>query len=169
MAGELQLGGSTVATHTGSGASAVVTIDNGVKFPAGHVIKTEMTSAISGSTTSNTDVSIATPSFTTTVTNSKIYIMMTLLSRSITSSGNNFIYVKFYHGSSLLLDGYPITGNNSGTDRRGVAAWNYLYSPNVVAGTALNFDLKINAYFASTVYVGSETSPSHITFMEIAP
>ena len=40
MAGELQLGGSTVATHTGTGASAVVTIDNGVKFPAGHVIKT---------------------------------------------------------------------------------------------------------------------------------
>lgn len=41
MAGELQLGGSTVATHTGSGASAVVTIDNGVKFPAGHVIETK--------------------------------------------------------------------------------------------------------------------------------
>ena len=40
MAGELQLGGSTVATHTGSGASAVVTIDNGVKFPAGHIIQT---------------------------------------------------------------------------------------------------------------------------------
>ena len=38
MAGELQLGGSTVASHTGSGASAVVTIDNGVKFPAGTVI-----------------------------------------------------------------------------------------------------------------------------------
>ena len=40
MAGELQLGGSTVATHTGSGASAVVTIDNGVKFPAGMVLQT---------------------------------------------------------------------------------------------------------------------------------
>ena len=40
MAGELQLGGSTVATHTGSGASAVVTIDSGVAFPAGHVIQT---------------------------------------------------------------------------------------------------------------------------------
>ena len=39
MAGELQLGGSTVATHTGSGASAVVTIDNGVKFPAGHILQ----------------------------------------------------------------------------------------------------------------------------------
>ena len=40
MAGELQLGGSTVATHTGSGASAVVTIDNGVKFPTGMVLQT---------------------------------------------------------------------------------------------------------------------------------
>ena len=41
MAGELQLGGSTVATHTGSGASAVVTIDNGVAFPAGHIIQVQ--------------------------------------------------------------------------------------------------------------------------------
>ena len=40
MAGELQLGGSTVATHSGTGASAVVTIDNGVKFPAGMVLQT---------------------------------------------------------------------------------------------------------------------------------
>lgn len=40
MAGELQLGGSTVATHTGTGASAVVTIDNGVKFPTGMILQT---------------------------------------------------------------------------------------------------------------------------------
>ena len=167
MAGELKLNNVSVATES----SGVVSLSaaNTLAFPVGHVIKTEMTSTISGSTTSNTDVSIATPSFTTTVANSKIYIMMTLLARGSSSPGNNFIYVKFYHGSTLLLDGYPIVGDNASADMRGVAAWNYLYSPNVVAGTALNFDLKINAYYTTTVYVGSGTVPSHITFMEIAP
>ena len=146
------------------------TLTNNVQFPAGHVIKTEMTSRISGSTSSSSDVSIATPSFTTTVTNSKVYIMMTLLCRTKSSSSNNYIYVKFFHGSTILLDGYPIVGSINDTDVRGVAAWNYLYSPNVAAGTLLNFDVKINAAFAgSTVYVDSGTNPSHITFMEIAP
>lgn len=67
MAGELQLGGSTVATHTGSGASAVVTIDNGVKFPAGHIIQRKAfystpadisTSSTSFTAFSNFDISI---------------------------------------------------------------------------------------------------------------
>lgn len=38
MAGELQLGGTTLATHTGSGASAKITLDSGLVFPAGHII-----------------------------------------------------------------------------------------------------------------------------------
>ena len=152
-----------------SEANNVVSIDSGVQFPAGHVIKTEMTSRISGSTQSSTDVSVATPSFTTTVANSKIYIMMTLLVNTTASGSNNFIYVKFYHGSTLLLDGFPIVGSFNATDVRGVAAWNYLYSPNVSAGTTLNFDLKINAYFATEVMIDASTNPSHITFMEIAP
>jgi len=35
MAGELQLGGTTLATHTGSGASAKINLDSGLVFPAG--------------------------------------------------------------------------------------------------------------------------------------
>ena len=38
MAGELQLGGTTLATHTGSGASAKITLDSGLVFPAGKII-----------------------------------------------------------------------------------------------------------------------------------
>ena len=38
MAGELQLGGTTLATHTGSGASAKINLDSGVVFPTGVVI-----------------------------------------------------------------------------------------------------------------------------------
>jgi len=168
MAGELQLGGTTLATHTGSGASAKINLDSGLVFPAGHVIKTEMTGNISATTTSNTDVTVTSPTFTTTVENSKIYIMMTLLVRA-QGAGNGFIYVKLFHGATNLLNGYPIIGSTDGNDNRGVAAWNYLYSPNVSANTTLTFDLKINAYYATTVYIDSGTTPSHITFMEIAP
>jgi len=39
MAGELQLGGTTLATHTGSGASAKINLDSGLVFPAGHLIQ----------------------------------------------------------------------------------------------------------------------------------
>ena len=41
MSGELQLGGTTLATHTGSGASAKINLDSGLVFPAGHVIQTK--------------------------------------------------------------------------------------------------------------------------------
>ena len=43
MAGELQLGGTTLATHTGSGASAKINLDSGLVFPSGHVIETKQT------------------------------------------------------------------------------------------------------------------------------
>jgi hypothetical protein len=43
MAGELQLGGTTLATHTGSGASAKINLDSGLVFPAGHVIQVKQT------------------------------------------------------------------------------------------------------------------------------
>ena len=78
MAGELQLGGSTVATHTGSGASAVVTIDNGVKFPAGHVIQTVYKSA----TVTNTELS-----------GSNTVVASTFFNKTITAKGNNSIFV----------------------------------------------------------------------------
>jgi len=175
---DLKSSGTTIYKSDGTTAvlsesSGVVTLNNGtigsgVVFPAGHVIKTEMSGNISATTTSNTDVTVISPTFTTTVENSKIYIMMTLLAR-VQGAGNGFIYVKLYHGATILLDGYPIVGSTDGNDNRGVAAWNYLYSPNVSANTTLTFDLKINAFYASTVYINSGATPSHITFMEIAP
>ena len=78
MAGELQLGGSTVATHTGSGASAVVTIDNGVKFPSGHVIQTAYKNETVTSTEASGSNTVATSNF---------------FNKSITAKGNNSIFV----------------------------------------------------------------------------
>jgi len=166
MAGEIKLNSVNFASESGG----TITVNNGtigssVVFPTGHVIKTEMTGAITGSTSDTSDVTITSPTFTTTVENSKIYIMMTLLVRA----QGGFIDVRFFHGATELFTGYPIVGSSNGNDNRGVAAWNYLYSPNVSANTTLTFDLKINSYYATTVYISSTTSPSHITFMEIAP
>ena len=170
MAGELQLGGSTVATHTGSGASAVVTIDNGVKFPAGHVIQTVMSPQISASTQSNSDIDVGSYSITTTVANSKIYIMMTLMVNGSTGNGvNNFINLSLKHGSTTLLNGFAIVGAHSSPDMRGVATWNYLYSPNVAASSTVTFDLKMNANLTTNAVITTNPEPSHITFMEIAP
>lgn len=38
MSGTLQLGGTNLAVHSGSGASAKITLDSGVVFPAGHFL-----------------------------------------------------------------------------------------------------------------------------------
>ena len=102
---------STTRTNLGLGTMATQNADavaiTGGTFPSGHVIKTEMTSAISGSTTSNTDVDILSHIFTTTVTNSKIYIMMTLLLRAQSvANSNNFVYIKLFVGSTVLLNGF---------------------------------------------------------------
>ena len=39
MSGTLQLGGTNLAVHSGSGASAKITLDSGLVFPAGHIIQ----------------------------------------------------------------------------------------------------------------------------------
>ena len=146
------------------------TLGSSVVFPAGHVIQTVMSAQITASTTSNTDVDVGSYSITTTKANSKIYIIMTLMVNGITGNGvNNFINMSLKDGSTTLLNGFAIVGAHSSPDMRGVAAWNYLYSPNVTAGSTVTFDLKINANLTTQADISSNPSPSHITLMEIAP
>ena len=127
------------------------TLASSVTFPAGHVIQTVMSPQISASTTSNTDVDVGSYSITTTVANS------------------NFINMSLKDGSTTLLNGFAIVGAHSSPDMRGVATWNYLYSPNVAASSTVTFDLKFNANLTTTAVITTNPSPSHITFMEIAP
>ena len=146
------------------------TLGSSVVFPAGHVIQTVMSAQISASTTSNTDVDVGSYSITTTVANSKIYIIMTLMVNGVTGNGvNNFVNMSLKHGSTTLLNGFAIVGAHSSPDVRGVATWNYLYSPNVAASSTVTFDLKFNANLTTTAVITTSPSPSHITFMEIAP
>ena len=171
--------GNTITDSAGnavlSESSGTVNINKGtvgssVVFPAGHVIQTVMSPQVSAATQSNTDIDVGSYSITTTVANSKIYIMMTLFVNVTAGNGvNNFINLSLLHGSTTLLNGFAIVGAHSSPDMRGVAAWNYLYSPNVAASSTVTFDLKMNANLTTTAVLTTNPSPSHITFMEIAP
>lgn len=57
MSGTLQLGGTNLAVHSGSGASAKITLDSGLVFPAGKLINYDLqtiSSAVSASTPDDT-------------------------------------------------------------------------------------------------------------------
>ena len=111
MAGELQLGGSTVATHTGSGASAVVTIDNGVKFPAGTVIGTSYYVAPAGTwEITSTETNWWEFTVTKKQSSSHIVIMMTTVVRvDGTSSGGAGLYLGVRRSTSST----PVTTSDT--------------------------------------------------------
>jgi len=102
MAGELQLGGTTLATHTGSGASAKITLDSGLVFPAGHVLQVVQATQISNTTVSTTTPTDITCSVSITPTNasSKIVIYAAVQIYVVTSS--LFITSHLYKDSSTL-------------------------------------------------------------------
>ena len=148
MAGELQLGGSTVATHTGSGASAVVTIDNGVKFPAGHIIESKSTSISSYSAfTNNTFTSITgfNQSITVKSSNSKMLIFLSLAGTG--AENNTCLSVSLTESTTSLdvrlteVSGF--TGNtNKGFDQTTLF---YEHTHGQTAGTALTYTPKFNS------------------------
>ncbi len=111
MAGELQLGGSTVATHTGSGASAVVTIDNGVKFPAGTVIGTSYYVAPAGTwEITSTETNWWEFTVTKKQSSSHIVIMMTTVVRiDGGSSGGAGLYLGVRRSTSST----PVTTSDT--------------------------------------------------------
>ena len=111
MAGELQLGGTTLATHTGSGASAKINLDSGLVFPAGHVLQVvynQKTDREALSTSTGwTDIpgtdqdgagSVFSASITPTSASNKI-----LVSISIGGAGENFLFsTRLYRDSTPL-------------------------------------------------------------------
>ena len=149
MAGELQLGGSTVATHTGSGASAVVTIDNGVKFPAGHIIQTvtdqhEGSSAITITTTSNDYLgSDLQCTITPTATGNKLFIQA-----FICGVYNNNASGRGLH-SGFAYDANFSSGNGTTIGPRAVIS-------NHEGHTGENDTIITNAYYSIVVTVGTQ-------------
>ena len=153
MAGELQLGGSTVATHTGSGASAVVTIDNGVKFPAGNAINVASvvrTDATFG-TNSATPQTALTLNYTPKTTSSKILVIFNLM---IGSAGSSHTKVAMFRDSTEIFK-----GDNEG-NRIGHAA--YTYQPDTgesqFIGSTFLDSPSTNAQVTYTARLGSNGS-----------
>ena len=177
MAGELQLGGSTVATHTGSGASAVVTIDNGVKFPAGHIIQIQRGSRdLHGIVISSaTYVDTVTKAITTVGANSTILIfydgqvwingpsnMYTyiLLNRTGGTSGDGDIVPA---SAVRQLSAQSVTANSVHTMEQ---TYTHIDSPAVAAGTTITYKIKQNGSSAGEAsIVGSNCS---LVLFEIA-
>ena len=161
MAGELQLGGSTVATHTGSGASALVTIDNGVKFPAGNIIGYNSTTTASQITISTGQTGVGTGlsvSLTPKYANSKIIVQADICSGK---DSNNLGVGYFIYRTT------PSPTSNSGfnyvNSSFNASSWTYLGSGSdgVINGLSIFFeDAPVNNTATHTyeVYVISNSS-----------
>lgn len=96
MSGTLQLGGTNLAVHSGSGASAKITLDSGLEFPAGHIIGHSTPFVKTGST------SIETTSTTFAESGVEVNITPKL------SSADSRIVIQFFTG-------YPRTIGSSST------------------------------------------------------
>ena len=124
MAGELQLGGTTLATHTGSGASARINLDSGLVFPAGHVIGYNSTTTASqisistGQTGVGTGLSV---SITPKYTDSKIIVQADICSGK---DSNNLAVGYFIYRTT------PSPTSNSGfnyvNSSFNASSWTYL-------------------------------------------
>jgi len=125
MSGTLQLGGTNLAVHSGSGASAKITLDSGLVFPAGHIINfasntystaTTITSTTNGSGTS-TGLSVGiTPSSTSNL----LLILVNIQFRFDGTGGAGF---EIYDGSSVIYndtarDANYISVTSNGSKRR---------------------------------------------------
>jgi hypothetical protein len=135
MAGELQLGGTTLATHTGSGASAKINLDSGLVFPAGHII--------THSTYYGQNASVYYETTSTSYTDMGLEISITPKN----SSADSFIVVNFYAGLS----------QNEAAN--GIACINYSTSSGVTT-ESLSTKLVSSSY---QIYVGAlNNSSAHI-------
>ena len=178
MAGELQLGGSTVATHTGSGASAVVTIDNGVKFPAGHIVQTVFSVHTAESIfTSNTPTAVANLTKAITLKTSNPYVLVILaLNSAGKNNSNTALGIKLTADDSSSLDILlsDLIGYTNDTGNSFVSS-HQAYMHNLTsdsAGTTITYTPKFySAANSSHVYINAKyvsgSRYSHIMLMEI--
>jgi len=194
MAGELQLGGTTLATHTGSGASAKITLDNGLVFPAGHVLQvvyqngaTE-TSDTSGPGTNTTLYCGWTASITLSSASNKIYLSLILPFQVTRSGGQAYLEnVSLYHqkgtlttsgsGGTLSLTGtspsnigdfYPYRLGTGGTYDGIITHQRIITTDNV--NNHFTFSAVINSDMSSGYFNRqfSDGTPYNITLMEVA-
>lgn len=173
----LKLNNTTVFTESNGAAS----IPSAVKFPAGHVIQTQISTTVVNSVsstrpedniTSTTGEQCIVKAITTEKANSKILI---LAQASIgNSTANNGFFVLFRDTTRL----HNIRWLPYGVRQyAGSLSINYLDQPNVAAGTSLTYQIRMTGQVGQTnvVYFGRDSSQTtgswtNVTFalMEIA-
>ena len=148
-------------------ASALTTGTLGsARLPAGSVLQVvQDTFADTYSTSSTGGTPFRSVSITPSSASSKILVLASFMTRATGGGGNCYIRIQGFRNGSMFWNGYPVNGSQN-SDHRGVAAINYLDSPNTTS--AVTYSFNFDSTYASTVYINSSTSPSFITLMEIA-
>lgn len=177
MSGTLQLGGTNLAVHSGSGASAKITLDSGLAFPTGHILQIQRGSRDSAgiSVNSSTYVDTVTKTITTIAANSTILVIYdgqvwingpsnmytyVLLNRTGGSSGDGDIVPQ---SSVRQISAQSVAASSVHTMGQ---TYTHIDSPAVAAGTTITYKIKQNGSNANeTSIVGANSS---LVLFEIA-
>lgn len=191
---ELQIGGKTVATQTGtddpvinSATTFAGTVSSSATFPAGHIVQVKHFDigdiTITNFTTADTWTDITSNSITTKVDNSYIFIMADIHVYIDSHSDNNWSAVnfRFLRGTSQIWvsnnnsnahDGYTYgryTTDNSDREMN-LVNMRYLDTGNTNdAGTTINYDVEFSNRNGYPLYFNNSYSKSWVTLMEIVP
>lgn len=134
--------------------------------PSGSVIQVvQDTFSDSYSTSSGGGTQFRSLAITPSSASSKILVLTAFMARATSGGGNCYIRIQAFRNGSMFWNGYPVVGSQD-IDARGVAAINYLDSPNTTS--AVTYSFNFDSTFASAVYINSTTNPSTITLLEIA-
>ena len=163
--------GAVTSTALAAGSVASAALASGVptraQMPVGSVLQVvQDTFATTYSTTSGGGTQFRSVSITPSSASSKILVLTSFMCRATGNGGNAFIRIQAFRNGNLFWNGYPVVGATGPTDIRGVAAINYLDSPNTTSSVAYSFNF--DSTFANEVFINSTTNPSFITLMEIA-
>ena len=182
----LQLGNKTVVTQTGSADPVLasnVTIDSGVKFPAGHVIKTITNETATEYTCNNatdwfelTDLRLY---ITPTILNSKLLIALNGVAKMGVTSGNMRLDAKITIGGSdiQLFYGIIFLNTNAIDDEAGWVHINKFYQHGQTSSFGqlqIDFHIKKGSNigpYSDTAFNwnGAGTNYASSYVMEIAP
>jgi hypothetical protein len=180
MAGELQLGGTTLATHTGSGASAKINLDSGLVFPAGNVVQFVYTSSdteyLSTSTSTYTDLTDFSLSITPTHINSKILMVLSGTINSGSQNQVNLEMISQINGSNAKSFHWGRVNTDSIVELSDLLQVHRIYEHGQTSNfTALNITYSFKRYTSNTPfgdsafnYNGIFTNTAYSYAMEIA-
>ena len=101
MSGTLQLGGTNLAVHSGSGASAKITLDSGLVFPAGHVLQVVHTETTETNTLDSTYTNYFEVPLTLKSSSSDVIVTFTF--QYLINAVNSGFGVQIYRGDSAAV------------------------------------------------------------------